>query len=86
MLSFEAFAPCAFHTEAKLNETFRAVKFSVGVGLRGLEPRTSTLSVSRSNHLSYKPDYACHRTCSRYGFVGRCPLFKGEPFPQIQFE
>ena len=25
------------------------------VGLRGLEPRTSTLSVSRSNHLSYKP-------------------------------
>ena len=28
---------------------------SVLVGLRGLEPRTSTLSVSRSNHLSYKP-------------------------------
>ena len=25
------------------------------VGLRGLEPRASTLSVSRSNHLSYKP-------------------------------
>ena len=25
------------------------------VGLRGLEPRTSTLSVLRSNHLSYKP-------------------------------
>ena len=25
------------------------------MGLRGLEPRTSTLSVLRSNHLSYKP-------------------------------
>lgn len=32
------------------------------VGLRGLEPRTSTLSVSRSNHLSYKPT----KTWQRY--------------------
>jgi hypothetical protein len=31
------------------------VSRSEPVGLRGLEPRTSTLSVSRSNHLSYKP-------------------------------
>ena len=55
------------------------------VGLRGLEPRTSTLSVSRSNHLSYKPDYACHRTCSRYGFVGRCPLYKVSPSKYFEY-
>ena len=30
----------------------------LSVGLRGLEPRTSTLSVARSNNLSYKPDSA----------------------------
>jgi hypothetical protein len=30
------------------------------VGLRGLEPRTSTLSVLRSNHLSYKPIFTCN--------------------------
>ena len=29
----------------------------LNVGLRGLEPRTSSLSGMRSNHLSYKPKY-----------------------------
>ena len=54
------------------------------VGLRGLEPRTSSLSGMRSNHLSYKPifrvcdglaDYRfdLSRIASRYSLKGGDP-------------
>ncbi len=48
-LSQLSYSPCIGRTIAQ-------------VGLRGLEPRTSSLSGMRSNHLSYKPKkkrYAC---------------------------
>src|SRR3954469_19936309 len=31
------------------------------VGLNGVEPLTSSLSATRSNQLSYKPIYRCHK-------------------------
>ena len=42
----------ALPTELQPQKKFMAVD---QVGLRGLEPRTSSLSGMRSNHLSYKP-------------------------------
>ena len=54
------------------------------VGLRGLEPRTSSLSGMRSNHLSYKPKtkvcdsqvnsrFDLSRIASRYSLKGGDP-------------
>ena len=54
------------------------------VGLRGLEPRTSSLSGMRSNHLSYKPiimvcdsqvnsRFDLSRIASRYSLKGGDP-------------
>ena len=54
------------------------------VGLRGLEPRTSSLSGMRSNHLSYKPKTkVCDsRVNSRFDLsriASRCSLKGGDP-------
>ncbi|CAN0449722.1 unnamed protein product, partial [Laminaria digitata] len=36
--------------------------YAILVGLGGLEPPTSPLSGVRSNHLSYRPGFACPET------------------------
>ena len=38
------------------------MSYEILVGLGGLEPPTSPLSGVRSNHLSYRPGFACLRT------------------------
>ena len=44
------------------------------VGMRGLEPRTSSLSEKRSNQLSYTPEFVV-RTGRYYKFLIICQNF-----------
>ena len=48
-----------------------------GVGVRGLEPRTSALSELRSNHLSYTPRILNVFGVGQFGVTcGKCPVIK----------
>ncbi len=55
-VGLEPTTPCSQSTCASQLRQSPNVVYTGMVGVRGFEPRTSTLSVSRSNQLSYTPE------------------------------